>query len=67
MTTGPSAFPLTVEDPSPMDCETFDDVAEGVPRFIASYNTRRPHSAPEYLGPAPFEDRSARAPVKTPA
>ncbi|CAM4178072.1 transposase [Palleronia rufa] len=50
-----------------MDCETFDDVAEGVPRFIASYNTRRPHSAPEYLGPAPFEDRSARAPVKTPA
>ncbi len=46
---------LKVEDPSPMDYETFDDVAEGVPCFIAAYDTRRLHSAPEYLGPAPFE------------
>ena len=50
-----------------MEYETLEDVAAGVPRFIDAYNERRLHSAMGYLSPATFEDRNARAPVKTSA
>lgn len=56
---------LKVEDVYLMEYETFDDVAEGVPRFIDAYNTRRLHSALGCLSPVTFEDHNARCPVKT--
>jgi putative transposase len=56
---------LKVEDIYLMEYETFEDVAAGVPRFITAYNERRLHSALGYLSPDQFEDRIARAPLKT--
>lgn len=58
---------LKVEDTYLMACETFEDVAIGVPRFIETYNTRRLRSALGYRSPARFKDDHARTPVKTAA
>lgn len=58
---------LKVESVYPMDFETFDDVAEQLPRFIEKYNNRRLHSALGYRSPAQYEEENARPPVKTAA
>ncbi len=60
---------LKVEGVYPMDFETFDDVAEQLPRFIEKCNDRRLrlHSALGYRSPAQFEEENARPPVKTAA
>lgn len=56
---------LKVEAVYPMAFESFDDVADHLPRFIEDvYNRRRLHSALGYQSPVQFEDHQTRATVK---
>ena len=57
--------PKRKEGVYPMEFETFADVIEHLPRFIAQiYNGRRLHSALGYLSPVHFEHQYARLMVR---
>jgi putative transposase len=57
---------LKVEAAYPMAIETFDDIAEQLPRFIDDiYNQRRLHSALGYISPVQFEEQHTRPMVKS--
>lgn len=52
---------LKMEAVHPMDFQTFEDVADHLPRYIQQiYNERRLHSAIQYLSPKQFENLTAR-------
>lgn len=59
--------PLTVEGICTLAFKNEKDVAERFPRFIGSYDERRPGSALGYPRPDQFEEKHTRAPVKAAA